>query len=396
MDGDSLASKSLALHKEHRGKLFTGLSAPIETLEDLQIFYTPGVAEPCKVIAEELKALREKRGMGRGEGDNDSLYTYTIKSHTVAVVTDGSSVLGLGNISSAAGLPVMEGKCALFKRFGNVDAFPICIDSQEVDDIVRAVQLIAPVFGGINLEDIAAPKCFEVERRLIELLDIPVFHDDQHGTAIVTLAGLLNALKVTGRSLSDARILVNGAGAAGTKVSELLLAAGAKDLTIADSKGVIFEGREEMNSTKVDLARQTNPRGVRGGLREAIAESDVFIGVSRAGLVDAAMVSSMRKDPIVFAMANPVPEIMADEAYRAGAAVVATGRSDFPNQLNNVLVFPGVFRGALDHRVRLITTEMKLQAARNLAAMVKEPRSDKIIPSVFEEGVAAAVAEAIR
>jgi malate dehydrogenase (oxaloacetate-decarboxylating) len=374
-------TRAIELHRKYKGKLSTGLKVPLDSMEDMKVFYTPGVADPCKLIAEDPKEL----------------YECTIKHNTVAVVTDGSAVLGLGNIGAAAGLPVMEGKCALFKKFADVDAFPICLDTQNVDEIVQAVKWIAPVFGGINLEDIAAPRCFEIERRLQMELDIPVFHDDQHGTAIVVLAGLINSLKVVKKKIEDVRIVISGAGAAGIAICDLLLAAGAADVILVDSRGAIVEGRSDMNDEKNAFAKRTNPRRVTGSLAEAMRGADVVIGVSKAGVITSEMVGGMSAAaPIVFAMSNPTPEIMPDEARAGGAAIVATGRSDYPNQLNNVLVFPGVFRGALDHRVKVVTIAMQIAAAKNLAALVTEPTFEKIIPGVFEPGVAKAVAEAVR
>ncbi len=379
-------------HKKYKGKLFTGLKVPLDVIDDLKVYYTPGVADPCKLIAEE-EALAMAEGRSR---ETEALYSTTIKNNTVAVVSDGSAVLGLGNIGARAGLPVMEGKCALFKKFADVDAFPICIDSQDVEEIVRTVKLIAPVFGGINLEDISAPRCFEVERRLQQELDIPVFHDDQHGTAVVVLAGLYNALKVVGKQLDTLKIAMSGAGAAGIAIADLLMAAGAKDIILVDSKGIISEDRADMNEEKILYARKTNPRGIRGSMADAMRDADMFIGVSKAGVINGEMVKTMAPGAIVFAMANPIPEIMPGDATAAGAAVVATGRSDFPNQLNNVLVFPGIFRGALDNRVKLITIDMQIAAAKNLAALVKDPTADKIIPGVFEPGVSNEVAKAVR
>ncbi len=385
-------------HKKYKGKLFTGLKVPLDSMQDMSVYYTPGVADPCKLIHEEEQA-RVAANSESGASVNketEALYSTTIKSNTIAVVTDGSAVLGLGNIGPRAGLPVMEGKCALFKKFADVDAFPICLDTQDTEEIIKAVKLIAPVFGGINLEDIAAPRCFEIERRLQQELNIPVFHDDQHGTAIVVLAGLYNALKVVGKELASVRIAMSGAGAAGLSIADLLMAAGATDIILVDSKGIIAEDRADMNEEKILYARRTNPRGVRGSMADAMVGADVFIGVSKAGLVTREMVAGMAPGPIVVAMANPVPEIMPDEAKAAGAAVVATGRSDFPNQLNNVLVFPGIFRGALDHRVNVITIDMQIAAAKNLAAMVPEPTAEKIIPDVFQPGVSNEVAKAVR
>ncbi len=386
------STHAIEQHKKYKGKLFTGLKVPLDVIDDLKVYYTPGVADPCKLIAEE-----EQTAIAAGKSrETEALYSTTIKNNTVAVVTDGSAVLGLGNIGARAGLPVMEGKCALFKKFADVDAFPICIDSQDVEEIVRVVKLIAPVFGGINLEDIAAPRCFEVERRLQQELDIPVFHDDQHGTAVVVLAGLYNALKVVGKELATLKIAMSGAGAAGIAIADLLMAAGATDIILVDSKGIIAEDRADMNEEKITYARRTNPRGVRGSMADAMRDADMFIGVSKAGIINGDMVKTMAPGAIVFAMANPIPEIMPDEARAAGAAVVATGRSDFPNQLNNVLVFPGVFRGALDHRVKLITIDMQIAAAKNLSAMVTEPTAERIIPGVFDAGVSDEVAKAVR
>ncbi|MBT5016978.1 NAD-dependent malic enzyme [Candidatus Peregrinibacteria bacterium] len=373
-------SRSLEVHKEHRGKLEIASKVPLETLDDLSISYTPGVAEPCRLLAKDPAAA----------------YDYTIKGNLVAVVTDGSAVLGLGNIGGLAGLPVMEGKALLFKHFADVDAFPICLATQEVDEIVATVKAIAPTFGGINLEDISAPRCFEVEKRLREELDIPVFHDDQHGTAIVTLAGLLNALKVVNKKIKDIRIVVNGAGAAGIAVSKLLIKAGVSDLVMCDSKGVIYEGRENLDPYKEKMAAITNPRGVKGDLAEAMKDADVFIGVSVPECVTAEMVSSMADKAIVFAMSNPTPEIMPNEAQKGGALVMATGRSDLPNQINNALVFPGIFRGLLDGRATAINPEMLLKSAHALAVLVADPKADKIIPQISEKGVSEAVAEAVK
>ncbi|MBI4592534.1 NADP-dependent malic enzyme [Candidatus Uhrbacteria bacterium] len=371
---------SLEMHKRYKGKLSVESVVPIENKEDLSTAYTPGVAEPCRVIA----------------ADKERAWDLTIKGRTVAVVTDGSAVLGLGNIGPEAGLPVMEGKAALFKRFAGVDAFPICLATQDVDEIVQTVKRIAPGFGGINLEDIAAPACFEVERRLIEELDIPVMHDDQHGTAVVVLAGLLNALKVVGKKLEDVSVVISGAGAGGMGVTHLLFEAGLQKLTMVDSKGIIAPGREGMNSYKEDLAVRINPEGRTGSLADALVGADVFIGVSQPGLVTADMVSTMAPRAIVFAMANPIPEIMPDEALAGGAAVVATGRSDFPNQVNNVLAFPGIFKGALEGRLRRITPAMRVAAAHALAKLVPEPTNEKIMPSPFEPGLADVVAEAVK
>lgn len=379
-DPHDYAARSLQLHERFHGKLEMASKVPLQTKDDLSLAYTPGVAEPCRKIA----------------ADPEAAYRYTMKANTVAVVTDGSAVLGLGNIGALAGLPVMEGKCLLFKQFAGVDAVPICLDTQDVDEIVETVIRIAPTFGGINLEDIAAPACFEVERRLKEALNIPVFHDDQHGTAIVTLAGLLNALKVVGKRLETVRIVLSGAGAAGIAITELLLSEGAVDIVLCDSKGALVPGRENMNASKNTIAQKTNPRRVPGSLADALVEADVFIGVSAPHLVTSAMVRSMRPKAIVFAMANPTPEIMPDEALAGGAAIVATGRSDFPNQINNVLAFPGVFRGVLDQRATSITRPMLAAAAHALAELVSDPTAQKIIPNAFEQGVSESVAEAVK
>lgn len=375
-----LSAAALALHKKLQGKIFTGLSKSIKTKADLSLVYTPGVGAVSSYLAKH----------------KDETKNYTIKGRMVAVVSDGSAVLGLGNIGPEAALPVMEGKAALFKTFANVDAFPIVLNTQNVDEIVAAVAAIAPTFGGINLEDFSAPRCFEIEERLKTMLDIPVMHDDQHGTAIVVLAGLINAAKVTKRKLTDLTVVITGAGAAGTAIAKLFLLAGIKDIVMLDSKGIIVRGRGNLNEHKEELADLTNPRGVSGDLHDAMRGADVVVGVSGPGIIKEEHVARMNQRPIVFALANPVPEIMPDEATHAGAAVVATGRSDFPNQINNSLVFPGVFRGALDHGVKKITDEMKLAAAKNLAALVKKPTADKVIPTPFEKGVAEAVARAIR
>ncbi|ADL08558.1 malic protein NAD-binding protein [Thermosediminibacter oceani DSM 16646] len=350
----NLREEALKLHEENRGKIEVVSKVPLRDFRHLSLAYTPGVAEPCK----EIKQNREL------------VYRYTCKGRVVAVVTDGSAVLGLGNIGPEAGMPVMEGKALLFKTFAGVDAFPICLATQDVDEIVGAVKNIAPTFGGINLEDISAPRCFEIERRLKQELDIPVFHDDQHGTAIVVLAGVLNALKIVGKDMAKVRFVINGAGAAGVAIAKLLLRAGAGDVVVCDRRGVIYLGREGMDWSKEELARITNRSGIKGDLKEAMEGSDVFIGVSAAGVVTRDMVASMAKDPVVFAMANPVPEIFPDEAKAGGAKVVGTGRSDFPNQINNVLAFPGIFRGALEVRAKDINEEMKLAAAHAIASLV--------------------------
>lgn len=370
----------LKFHKDLKGKIEVTSRAKIENREDLSLAYTPGVAEPCKEIAKDVSKV----------------YDYTRKGNMVAVVTDGSAVLGLGDIGPEAGLPVMEGKCVLFKEFAGVDAFPIAIASQDVDEIVRTVELIAPMFGGINLEDISAPRCFEVEERLKEKLDIPVFHDDQHGTAIVVLAGLINALKVTGKKLEDVQIVLSGVGAAGVAITKLLLFAGAGEIRLVDSKGVICDKRDDLNSVKEELRKVTNKQDRCGDLAAALRDADVFIGVSRGGLLTGDMVKMMNSDPVIFALANPEPEIMPDEAKAAGAAVVATGRSDFPNQLNNVLVFPGIFRGLLDARAGNVTDEMKVRAARAIANMIPNPTAEQIIPDALNKDVARAVAESVK
>lgn len=374
------AEESLKLHKEKKGKLEICSKAPLGNKDDLSIAYTPGVAAPCMEIAKE----------------KNKIYDYTIKQNSVAVVTDGSAVLGLGNIGPEAGLPVMEGKAILFKKFGNVDAYPICLATQNADKIVEAVKLIAPGFGGINLEDISAPRCFEIEERLKKELDIPVFHDDQHGTAIVVLAGLMNALNVVGKRMEDISIVISGAGAAGMAIAKLLLACGAENIMITDTTGIIYEGRKEnMNPAKEEMAKKTNRKKMQGKIADALKGADVLIGVSGPNTVTREMVSSMNKDAIVFAMANPVPEIMPPEAKAGGARIVATGRSDFPNQINNVLAFPGIFRGALDVRARDINEEMKHAAAHALAGLVTNPNEERIIPSPFDSGVAEAVSSAV-
>lgn len=352
---------------------------PVQTREDLSLAYTPGVGQPC---------LEIKR-------NPEEVWNLTIKSHTVAVVTDGSAVLGLGNIGAAAGIPVMEGKAVLFKELAGVDAFPIALNTQNVDEIVAAVKAIAPVFGGINLEDISAPRCFEVEDRLRAELDIPVMHDDQHGTAMAVLAGVLNALKVVGKSISSVKVVINGSGAAGIAVAWLLRTAGCQNISVVDTKGVIAPGRNDMNEHKTKLAEVINPEKVSGSLVEALHGADVFIGVSKAGLVSQEMVRSMAEKAIVIAMANPVPEIMPDEALAAGAAVVATGRSDFPNQVNNAMIFPGIFKGALQVRLRDFTPELKVAVAQAVAGMVPNPTADNILPSPLDRAVAETVAQAV-
>lgn len=373
--------ESLRLHEKSKGKIEVISKIKVETRDDLSLAYTPGVAEPCRKIHE----------------NEDDVYKYTSKGNIVAVVTDGSAVLGLGDIGPKAALPVMEGKSILFKEFANVDAFPICVDSQDVEEIVRTVKLIAPGLGGINLEDISAPRCFEIEERLKKELDIPVFHDDQHGTAIVVLSGLINALKIVNKKIEELKIVINGAGAAGTAISNLLMAAGAKNILVCDRTGILCIGRDKMNDAKNALAKATNPENAKGSLGDALSGADVFIGVSSANVVKPEMVKSMAKDPIILAMANPTPEIMPDTAKEAGARVIGTGRSDFPNQINNVIVFPGVFRGALDVRAKEINLDMKLAAAYAIADYIdeKDLNENNIIPSALDKNVAKAVAKAI-
>ena len=377
---------ALNQHEKWNGKIEVISRAKIETPEDLAVAYTPGVAEPCLKIAEDV----------------DLSYKYTRRGNLVAVVTDGTAVLGLGDIGPEAGMPVMEGKCALFKEFGDVDAFPLCIRSKDVDEIVNTVALLAGSFGGINLEDISAPRCFEIERKLKERCDIPVFHDDQHGTAVVTAAALLNALKFTGRKIEDIKVVMSGAGAAGSAIIKLLIELGLKNVIMCDRKGAIYEGRESLNEEKAKIAAITNKEKQAGSLADVLKGADVFIGVSAPGTVTEGMVKTMAKDPILFPMANPVPEIMPDLAMKAGAAVVGTGRSDFPNQINNVLAFPGIFRGALDVRAKDINDPMNAAAAHAIANLIDESelRADYIIPDPFDprvkEAVSAAVAKAAR
>ncbi|MBT3297969.1 NAD-dependent malic enzyme [archaeon] len=371
---------ALDFHKKYKGKIEVISKVPLNNKNDLSVAYTPGVAYPCLEINQ----------------DASKIYDYTSKGNMVAVVTDGSAVLGLGDIGAGAGLPVMEGKAVLFKQFGGVDAFPICIDSKNPDIIVETVRLISPGFGGINLEDISAPRCFEIEDRLKKLLDIPVFHDDQHGTAIVVLAGLINASKIIGKDICDLKVIFSGAGAAGIACANLLLKVGIKNIIMCDSKGAIFENRENLNSVKLEMSKITNKENKKGTLSDVIVGANVFIGVSAPGVLTKEMVSSMSKNAIIFAMANPVPEIMPNDALSAGAAVVATGRSDFPNQINNVLAFPGVFRGALDVRASKITDNMKIAAAKALAKLVENPTKDKIIPSPFDKNVANVIADAVK
>ena len=373
---------SLQKHYDWKGKIEVISRAPIETREDLSLAYTPGVASPCLEIQK-----------------NPALsYELTRRSNLVAVITDGTAVLGLGDIGPEAGMPVMEGKCALFKAFAHVDAFPLCIRSKDVDEIVRTVSLLAGSFGGINLEDIAAPRCFEIEKKLKEVCDIPVFHDDQHGTAIVVAAALLNALRVVGKDIADVRCVINGAGSAGIAIGKHLLNVGVKHLVMVDRCGILYEGNEGMNGAQADMARLTNQEGLKGTLADAMKGADVFIGVSAPGVVSREMVSSMAKDAIVFPMANPTPEIMPDEALAAGARIVGTGRSDFPNQINNVLAFPGIFRGALDCRASDINEEMKVATSYAIASLIvpEELSEEYIIPSALDARVAPAVAEAVK
>lgn len=376
------AEKALQLHEEWNGKFETTPKMKIQTREDLALAYTPGVAEPCKVIAK----------------DKEAAYKYTIKSNTIAVVSDGSAVLGLGNIGAHAAMPVMEGKAVLFKEFGNVNAVPVCLDTQDTEEIIKTVVNIAPAFGGINLEDISAPRCFEIEERLKELLDIPVFHDDQHGTAIVVLAGIINGLKVTGKTKEDCQVVVNGAGSAGVAITKLLLTYGFKHVTMCDKSGILSKGSEGLNWMQESMMDVTNLEHKTGSLADALKGADIFVGVSAPNIVTPEMVQSMNKDAIIFAMANPVPEIMPDVAKAAGAKVVGTGRSDFPNQVNNVIAFPGIFKGALEGRATQITEEMKLAAALAIANLVPDDEvSDvNILPEAFDERVADVVSQAVK
>ena len=377
---------ALAMHEKNRGKLTVQSLVPVRDRDALSTAYTPGVAEPCRRIAK----------------NPEDVYKYTLKGRTVAVVTNGTAVLGLGNIGPEAGLPVMEGKCALFKEFGGVDAIPLCIRSHDVDEIVNTVRLLAGSFGGVNLEDISAPRCFEIEKRLKECCDIPIFHDDQHGTAVITLAGVINALKLVGKNLSDVKIVTSGAGAAGIAIIRLLISMGLKNVIMTDRKGAIYEGRDGLNPIKEEMAKITNQNHEKGSLADVLKGADIFIGVSAPGTLTGDMVRTMAKDPIIFACANPTPEIFPDEAKEAGAAVVSTGRSDFPNQVNNVLCFPGLFRGALDVRASDINDEMKIAAAYAIAGLVsdEELNPDYILPAAFDprvkDAVASAVAEAAR
>ena len=375
------AEKALQLHEEWNGKFETTPKMKIQTREDLALAYTPGVAEPCKVIAK----------------DKEAAYKYTIKANTIAVVSDGSAVLGLGNIGAHAAMPVMEGKAVLFKEFGNVNAVPICLDTQDTEEIIKTVVNIAPAFGGINLEDISAPRCFEIETRLKELLDIPVFHDDQHGTAIVVLAGIINGLKVTGKTKEDCQVVVNGAGSAGVAITKLLLTYGFKHVAMCDKSGILSKASEGLNWMQQSMMEVTNLENKTGSLADALRGADIFVGVSAPNIVTADMVKTMNKDAIIFAMANPVPEIMPDVAKAAGAKVVGTGRSDFPNQVNNVIAFPGIFKGALEGRARQITEDMKLAAALAIANLVPDDEvSDvNILPEAFDPRVADVVSKAV-
>ena len=376
------SKKALQMHEQWNGKLETAAKAHVNSREDLAIAYTPGVAEPCKVIAK----------------DPEAAYKYTIKSNTVAVVSDGSAVLGLGNIGALAAMPVMEGKAVIFKEFGGVNAVPICLDTQDTEEIIKTVVNIAPAFGGINLEDISAPRCFEIEERLKELLDIPVFHDDQHGTAIVVLAGIINALKVTGKKKEDCRVVVNGAGSAGVAITKLLLIYGFEHITMCDINGIISSASPNLNWMQKKMTEVTNLENKTGSLADAMCGADIFVGVSAPGIVTKEMVASMNSDAILFAMANPVPEIMPDLAKEAGARVVGTGRSDFPNQVNNVVAFPGIFKGALEGRATQITEEMKLATANAIASLVsdEELNENNILPEAFDSRVADVVSKAVK
>ncbi len=372
---------SLELSEKHQGKLEVVSKISVTTKEELSTAYTPGVAEPCRKI----------------HANKHDAYKYTIKGRTVAVISDGTAVLGLGDIGPEAAMPVMEGKCLLFKEFGNVDAFPICLDTKDTEEIIKTVKYLAPTFGGINLEDISAPRCFEIERRLKEELDIPVFHDDQHGTAIVVLAGLINALKLIKKDWKDVRIVINGAGSAGISIAKLLLQMNPKDIVMLDIEGALYEGKEDLNSAKAEIATLTNKNKESGNLADVIKGKDIFIGVSAPNLLTAQMVSTMAEDSIVFALANPIPEIMPEEAKKGGARIIATGRSDFPNQINNVLVFPGIFKGALMVEATNITEEMKLGAAKAIASLLdeKDLNEENIIPGVFDKRVADVVANQV-
>ncbi len=377
-----LKEKSIQMHREWNGKLETVSKSPVQTREDLAIAYTPGVAEPCRLIAK----------------DKSLAYTYTIKSNTVAVVSDGSAVLGLGNIGPYAAMPVMEGKCVLFKEFGGINAVPICLDTQDTEEIIQAVKNIAPGFGGINLEDICAPRCFEIESRLKQMLDIPVFHDDQHGTAIVVLAGIINSLRLTGKKKEQCRAVVNGAGSAGIAITKLLLSYGLEHITMCDRHGIIGEGYPDLNWMQQEMVQLTNLEHASGTLADALKGADIFVGVSAPGIVTQEMAASMNQDAILFAMANPVPEIMPDAAKAAGVRIIGTGRSDFPNQVNNVAAFPGIFKGALEGRARQITEEMKLAAAEAIAGLVSDEQlcDEFIMLEAFDPRIAQVVSEAVK
>lgn len=372
----------MELHKQWQGKIETVAKSKVKSREDLALAYTPGVAEPCKAIAE----------------DKELAYTYTMKANTIAVVSDGSAVLGLGNIGAEAAMPVMEGKAVLFKEFGGVNAVPICLDTQDTEEIIKTVTYLAPTFGGINLEDISAPRCFEIEQRLKETLDIPVFHDDQHGTAIVVLSATINALKIIGKDKAECKVIVNGAGSAGVAITKLLLSYGFKNIIMVDRTGAIASDRTGLNWSKQEMLKLTNPNDEKGSLADVMKDADIFVGVSAPNTVTQDMVRSMAKDPIIFAMSNPIPEIMPDEAKAAGARIVGTGRSDFPNQINNVVAFPGIFKGALEGRAKQITEEMKLAAAEAIASLVSDDElcEDMIMPEAFDPRVADLVAEAVK
>ena len=374
--------KAMELHKQWQGKIETVAKSKVKSREDLALAYTPGVAEPCKAIAE----------------DKELAYTYTMKANTIAVVSDGSAVLGLGNIGAEAAMPVMEGKAVLFKEFGGVNAVPICLDTQDTEEIIKTVTYLAPTFGGINLEDISAPRCFEIEQRLKETLDIPVFHDDQHGTAIVVLSATINALKIIGKDKAECKVIVNGAGSAGVAITKLLLSYGFKNIIMVDRTGAIASDRTGLNWSKQEMLKLTNPNDEKGSLADVMKDADIFVGVSAPNTVTQDMVRSMAKDPIIFAMSNPIPEIMPDEAKAAGARIVGTGRSDFPNQINNVVAFPGIFKGALEGRAKQITEEMKLAAAEAIASLVSDDElcEDIIMPEAFDPRVADLVAEAVK
>ena len=377
---NDIYQKSLDFHKKHQGKLSINSKVPLKDRDTLSLAYTPGVAEVCRLIAK----------------DKDAAKTHTIKANTIAVISDGSAILGLGNLGPEAALPVMEGKCALFKEFAGVDAFPICLATQDTEEIIKTIKQISPVFGGINLEDISAPRCFEIEDRLKKELDIPVFHDDQHGTATVVLAALINALKLAELNKEEARLVINGAGAAGDAITRLLLIYGFKDIVVIDSQGIINKNRENLNAPKLEIAQLTNPRDLSGSLPEALVGADIFIGVSAPGVLNEEMIKDMNSKAIIFALANPVPEIMPELARSAGAFIVATGRSDYPNQINNVLAFPGIFRGALDNKVTNISNEMLVSAAINLAGLVDNLSTEEILPNPFDERIVKAVAAAIK